>query len=94
MEIIVSVKLQGPAEAYNIFVDGEKIIKVRGDKDTTLKVTDDEHLLQLKSGSGKSSVVKINKPERENETIKLVFSTSYLRAFREGYFKLEEEKNV
>jgi len=90
MELQISAKLQGVKEAYNIFIDDEKIIKVRGDKVTTLNVSDEPHTLQLKSGSGKSSIINIGKPDKENEIVKLNFSTSYARAFREGYFKLED----
>lgn len=90
MELQISAKLQGMFEAYNIFIDGEKITKVRGNKITTLKVSDEPHTLQLKSGSGKSSIINIGKPEKENEIVKLNFITSYSRAFKEGYFKLED----
>ncbi len=91
MEIIVKVQLQGIFEAYNIFVDDEKVAKVRGEKETTLRVSDEEHTLQLKSGSGKSSPVKISKPSKENETMTLYFITHFSRAFKEGYFELVEE---
>ena len=41
-------------------------------------------------GSGKSSIINIGKPEKENEIVKLHFNTNYARAFKEGYFQLEE----
>ena len=47
-----------PLEAYNIFIDEEKITKVRGNKITTLKVSDDDHEVQLKSMNGKSEIKK------------------------------------
>ena len=91
MKLIICAKLQGVFEAYNIFVDGEKVTKVRGDKITTLKVSDEEHQVQLKSGSGKSSLIKISKPEKDDEEINLTFTTNYARSFKEGYFELMEE---
>lgn len=91
MEIIVGAKLQGIMEAYNIFVDGEKVAKVRGNKMTTLKVTDEEHQVQLKGANGKSSIIKISKPELANEKVTLKFNTNYGKAFKEGYFELMEE---
>lgn len=91
MEIVVRAKLQGVLEAYNIFIDGEKVLKVRGNKETTLKVTDEDHTFQLKSANGKSSVIKINKPEKENEVLRLDFITHYFSAFKEGYFELVEK---
>lgn len=90
MELQISAKLQGILEAYNILIDGEKVAKVRGNKVTTLRVSDEAHTLQLKSGSGKSSIINIGKPEKENEIVKLHFNTNYARAFKEGYFQLEE----
>lgn len=91
MEVIVSAKLQGIFESYNIIVDNEKVAKVRGDKSTTLKLSDEEHTLQLVGGSGKSSIIKISKPTKQNECIKLSFITHYFRAFKEGYFELLED---
>ena len=91
MEIIVKAKLQGILEAYNIFIDDEKVAKIRGDKVTTLKVSDEEHTLQLKSANGKSSLIKIDKPQKENDILYLNFITHYSRAFKEGYFELVEE---
>ncbi len=78
-------------EAYNIFVDDEKVLKVRGNKVTTLKVSDDEHTLQLNGSSGKSSVVKISKPHSSNDIVSLEFNTDWACAFKEGYFKLVGE---
>ena len=90
MEIIIRAKLQGLFESYNIFVDDKKIAKVRGNKETVLKVSDDAHTIQLKSGSGKSNLIKISKPLEENESIELSFITHFSRAFKEGYFDLVE----
>ncbi len=87
MKLIISAKVQGIFEAYKIFIDDEEIIKVRGDKKTTLEVSDEEHSLQLKSGSGKSSIVKI-KPEDGKDSLELYFITHFERAFKEGYFEL------
>ncbi|MBQ9072417.1 MAG: hypothetical protein IJY25_04600 [Bacilli bacterium] len=91
MELRISAKLQGIFETYNIFVDDEKIIKVRGNKTTVLSVSDEEHTVQLKGGSGKSSVIKISKPTKKDECIDLSFITHYSRAFKEGYFELIED---
>ena len=91
MKLIISAKLQGIFETYNVFVDGEKVLKVRGDKETTLQMSDEEHQVQLKSGSGKSSIIKINKPKQPNETITLKFKTVPTRPFQEGYFELIED---
>lgn len=89
MKIIISAKLQGLFESYKILVDDEVVQKVRGDKVTTLEVSDEEHTLQLKGGSGKSSIVKIL-PEDGKDTLNLHFITHYSRAFKEGYFELED----
>lgn len=56
-----------------------------------MKVTDEDHTFQLKSANGKSSVIKINKPEKENEVLRLDFITHYFSAFKEGYFELVEK---
>lgn len=91
MKLIISAQLQGIFEAYNIFIDGEKVIKVRGNKTTVLEVSNEEHTLQLKSGSGKSSIIKI-KPSDDSEEIELNFITHYFKAFKEGYFELVGEE--
>ena len=88
MEVIIRAKLQGIFEAYNIMVDDEKVAKVRGNKTTTLKLSDEEHTLQLTGGSGKSSVIKLKKPTKKNEQLTLNFITHYSCAFKEGYFEL------
>ncbi len=90
MKLIISAKLQGMFESYNILVDDEKVAKVRGNKTTTLEVEDSEHTLQLKGGSGKSSIIKISKPKSSDEEVVLNFTTSYAKAFKEGYFQLED----
>ncbi len=87
MKVIISAKLQGVFESYKILIDEETVAKVRGNKETTLEVSNEEHTLQLKGGSGKSSIIKI-KPEDGQDTIKLHFITHYARAFKEGYFEL------
>jgi len=92
MEIYISVDVQ-PLEAYNIFIDGENAIKVRGNKTTRLKLSFEEHILQIKSlGGGRSNIIKINK-STENESIHLKFTTNWLYPFKEGYFEFEEDKN-
>lgn len=90
MKIIVRAKLQGFLEAYNILIDGEKVAKIRGDKETTLEVSNEEHTFQLKSANGKSSVIKIQKPEKDEDVLRLNFITHYTYAFKEGYFELVE----
>ena len=89
MNIVVSAKLQGIFESYNIFVDDEKVAKVRGNKTTTLKVDEGSHTLQLKGGSGRSSIIKID--GEKGDTIELNFITHYSKAFKEGYFELLED---
>ena len=89
MKIIISAKLQGAFETYKILVDGKVITKVRGDKETTLEVSDEEHNIQLKSASGKSSIIQIS-PKEEKNIITLKFITKFTRAFKEGYFELME----
>lgn len=91
MEVIISAKLQGVFEAYNIMVDGEKVAKVRGNKATTLKLSDEEHTLQLTGGSGKSSIIKLKPTTKNNEVLRLNFITHYSLAFKEGYFELLED---
>ena len=39
MKLIISAKLQGMFESYNILVDDEKVAKVKGNKTTTLEVS-------------------------------------------------------
>ena len=87
MKIIINAKLQGIFESYKIIVDDEIVAKVRGNKETTLEVSNEEHTLQLKGGSGKSSVIKIV-PEDGKDEIYLNFITQYSKAFKEGYFEL------
>ena len=91
MELKISAKLQGIFETYNILIDDEIAAKVRGNKATTLLLSDKEHFLQLKGGSGKSSIVKISKPSKKNECLSLSFITHYSKAFKEGYFELVED---
>lgn len=90
MEIYISVDVQ-PLEAYNIFIDGENAIKVRGNKTTRIKLSLEEHTLQIKSLSGRSNIIKINK-SNENEIMNLKFITNWAYAFKEGYYELEEDK--
>lgn len=87
MKLIITAKLCGGAEAYKIYIDGEAVVKVRGDKTTTLEVTNEKHTIQLKSGNGKSSIINIS-PENGEKELKLNFVTHYFRVFREGYFEL------
>lgn len=91
MEIYISVDVQ-PLEAYNIFIDGENAIKVRGNKTTRIKLSFEEHTLQIKSLGGRSNIIKINK-SAENEIMNLKFITNWLYPFKEGYFEFEEDKN-
>ena len=87
MRLIISAKLQGVFESYKILIDDEVVAKVRGNKETTLEVSNEEHTLQLKGGSGKSSIIKIA-PEAGRDETRLSFITHYSRAFKEGYFEL------
>lgn len=87
MKVIISAKLQGPFESYKIIIHDEVVTKVRGNKETTLEVSNEEHTLQLKGGSGKSSIIKIV-PENGKDELHLKFVTSYIKAFKEGYFEL------
>lgn len=92
MKLVISAKLQGILEAYNIIVDDEKVAKVRGNKTTTLEVSDASHTLRLQGVNGKSSLIKISKPKNKDEEVILNFRTIYIRAFKEGYFQLEENE--
>ena len=76
-----------PLEAYNIFIDEEKITKVRGNKITTLKVSDDDHEVQLKSMNGKSEIIKISKVKNKDDTVTLSFTTDWSKTLKEGYFQ-------
>ena len=50
MELVINVRVQGIFESYNIFVDDEKVAKVRGTKTTTLSLDAGKHTVQLKRG--------------------------------------------
>ena len=89
MKIELSVEVQGLLESYNIFVDGEKVQKVRGPKTVIIEVEPGKHDLQLKSGNGKSSLIKID--GKKGDAIELRFITHYFKAFKEGYFELVED---
>lgn len=77
-------------EAYNIFIDDEKVIKVRGNKTTTLKVSDNEHSFQLQSMNGKSELIKIPKPKEKDTVVVLSFTTNWFKTMKEGYFQQNE----
>ena len=89
MELVISARVQGILESYNIFVDDEKVAKVRGTKTTTLSLDAGKHTVRLKGGSGKSSIVKIE--GSDGDIIRLDFITHYSRAFKEGYFEVVED---
>lgn len=88
MEIIISVQVK-PAEAYNIIIDNEQAAKIRGNKITTVKLSNDNHTLQIKSMNGKSSLIKINQLEKQDKPMSFNFITNWSKAFKEGYYELE-----
>ena len=90
MELVISARVQGIFESYNIFVDDEKVAKVRGNnKKTTIRVEEGSHTLQIKGLNGKSSIVKIE--GKNGDRIELNFITHFFKAGSEGYFELVED---
>ena len=89
MILKISADVQ-PMEAYKIYVDGELERKVRGTKKVTLELSDEDHIVQLKSASGKSHEIELSELSKE-DVVEIKFNTNWLRASKEGYFGLEEQ---